>query len=225
MAKAVIQSKSKTEQVYDYLYEQIINCERAPGSRLVIDQIASDLGVSQIPIREAIFRLEKSGFVTFETHVGAKVAELHAEHISEIFQVLEAMEVISGRAACARICPKELKHLEKLTQKMAHAVHDPNQWSQYNMEFHQYICDIAETGLVKKMLHEALSHWDRLRHSFLKEVSAKRVELAQQEHSLLLEALNNKDADAFEAVVRQHNQASLKAYIAHLEAIGELDAA
>ncbi len=225
MAKAVIQTKSKTEQVYDYLYGQIIRCERAPGARLVIDQIATELGVSQIPIREAIFRLEKSGFVTFETHIGAKIAELHAEHISEIFQVLESMEVISGRAACTRIQAKDLNHLEMLTQKMADVVSDPNQWSQYNMEFHQYICDIAETGLVKKVLHEALSHWDRLRHSFLKDVSAKRVALAQQEHVLLLEALKNKDANAFESVVSKHNQASLKAYIAHLEAIGEMDAA
>jgi DNA-binding GntR family transcriptional regulator len=222
---AKIQIKSKTEQVYQHLYEQIISCELAPGSRLVIDQIAIDLGVSQIPVREAVFRLEQAGFVTFEHHVGATVADLRAEHIREIFQVLESMEIISGRAACKRVGDKDIKYLEKLTQNMANVIHQPNQWSQYNMVFHQYICDIAETGLIKKVLHEALSHWDRLRHYYLKEVSAKRVELAQQEHKLLLEALKQKDADAFERIITHHNQASLEAYIEHLEQSGELRAA
>lgn len=216
-----IQVKSKTEQVYDYLYQQIIQGERSPGSRLVIDQIASEIGVSQIPIREAMFRLEKAGFVTFETHIGAKVADLHAGHITEIFQVLESMEIISGRAACQRISQEDIAYLEKLIQDMA-ANPDPDQWSQHNMSFHQYICDIAETGLVKKVLYEALSHWDRLRHYFLKEVFAKRIELAQEEHRQLLDALKAKDAEGFEQICRQHNQASLKAYIAYLEARGAL---
>jgi DNA-binding GntR family transcriptional regulator len=221
----IIQTKSKNEQVYDYLYTQILHGDLPPGSRLIIDQIAKQLGVSQIPVREAVFRLEQAGFVTFEHHVGATVAELHAAHIKEIFQVLESMEIISGRAACTKVSDKDIKYLEKLTQDMSRVTHQPNQWSHYNMVFHQYICDIAETGLIKKVLHEALSHWDRLRHYYLKEVSAKRVELAQQEHQLLLEALQQKDADAFERIIKHHNQASLEAYIEHLEQVGELRAA
>jgi DNA-binding GntR family transcriptional regulator len=225
MRKPIIQTKSKNEQVYDYLHTLILHGEMAPGSRLVIDQLAHDLGVSQIPVREAIFRLEADGFVIFETHVGAKVSDLKAREIREVFQVLESMEIISGCAACERIKEEELLWLEKLTKDMANVIGDPNQWSLHNKEFHQYICDIAETGLVKKVLREALDHWDRLRHFYLKEVSSKRVPYAQQEHEQLISALRARNAEQFETIIRQHNQESLQAYIAHLEAIGELDAA
>lgn len=222
MKKPIIQTKSKNEQVYDYLHYQILHGELAPGSKLVIDQIAEEIGMSQIPIREAIFRLEADGFITFEPHVGAKVADLKAKEISEVFQVLEAMEVISGRAACERVTDENIAWLEKMTKDMKAVMGDPNQWSLHNKEFHQYICDIAETGLVNKVLREALSHWDRLRHYYLKEVSADRVKFAQKEHEALVKALKAKDADRIEAVVRKHNQESLQAYIAHLEQTGEL---
>lgn len=218
-----IQTKSKNEQVYEYLHTQILHGDLAPGSKLVIDQIARQLGVSQIPVREAIFRLESDGFVTFETHVGAKVSEIRAKEIREVFQVLEAMEVMSGRAACVLISKDQIKWLEKLTKDMAQVTGDPNQWSLHNKEFHQYICDIAETGLVKKVLREALDHWDRLRHYYVKEVSARRVKYAQYEHEQLIRALKKRDADRFEAIVRKHNQESLRAYLAYLEAKGALD--
>jgi DNA-binding GntR family transcriptional regulator len=224
MPKSIIQTKSKNEQVYEYLHTQILHGALPPGSRLIIDQIAKQLGVSQIPIREAIFRLESDGFVTFETHVGAKVSEIRAREIREVFQVLEAMEVISGRAACALIGKDEIKWLENLTKDMARVTGDPNQWSLHNKEFHQYICDIAEAGLVKKVLREALDHWDRLRHYYLREVSARRVKEAQHEHEQLIKALKKGDADQFEAIIRKHNQESLQAYLNHLEAKGALDA-
>ena len=223
MKKPIIQTKSKNEQVYEYLHFQILHGQLAPGSRLVIDKIADDLGVSQIPIREAMFRLEADGLINFEPHVGAKVTALKANEITEVFQVLEAMEVISGRAACRRISEQNIAWLEKLMAEMDAVKGDPNQWSIHNKEFHQYICDIAETGLVNKVLREALDHWDRLRHYYLKEVSAKRVPLAQKEHEALIKSLKARDADKFEAIIRKHNQESLQAYIAHLEKIGELD--
>jgi DNA-binding GntR family transcriptional regulator len=223
--KPIIQSVSKTEQVYQHLYRQIIECQLEPGSRLVIDQIAQELGVSQIPVREAVFRLEQAGFVTFEHHVGATVTELHASHISEIFQLLEAAEIISGRAACARVSDQDISHLEALTQEMARVTEQPSTWSRYNMQFHETICDIAKTPLVKKVLHEALSHWDRLRHYYLKEVSAKRIDIAQEEHVQLLGALRARDADAFESIIQQHNQMSLRAYIEYLEQKGALHVA
>ncbi len=85
MPRPPIQAKSKNEQVYDYLHERIIRCEIAPGSRLVVDHLARELGVSQIPIREAIFRLEADGFVRTQPHVGATVTELHAGTVREVF--------------------------------------------------------------------------------------------------------------------------------------------
>lgn len=222
MQKPIIQSKSKNEQVYDYLHYQILHCELEPGSKLVIDKIAEDLGMSQIPIREAIFRLEADGLISFEPHIGAKVTGLKAKEISEVFQVLEAMEVISGRAACERVTKEHIAHLEKLIQAMTDSTDNLSQWSQHNNDFHKYICEIAEMRLVNKVLREALAHWNRLRHYYLKEISEGRVLLEQKEHKELVKALKTKNADAFESIVREHKRKSLRVYLNHLEKTGQL---
>src|SRR5439155_15056712 len=95
--------RSKNELVYDALKNAILQCELKPGSRLVIDELAAELGVSQIPVREALRQLEANGFVIFEPHVGVAVTEIKANVVSEIFNLLEAMETISGRVASQRM--------------------------------------------------------------------------------------------------------------------------
>ncbi len=210
--------QSKNEQVYHYLRAAVLNGELEPGSPLVIDTLAADLGVSQIPIREALRQLEADGFVEIEPYIGARVSELQAASIHEIFDVLEAMEVISGRAACTMLSDDDLNDLNNLVAEMSGLMGDPNAWSQQNKHFHQYICEKARMHLVKLSLSRALDHWDRLRRRYLTEVFASRIKLAQQEHEKILEALRARNADQVEAIVREHNRASLKAYLDMLQA-------
>jgi DNA-binding GntR family transcriptional regulator len=217
--------QSKNEQVYAYLRQAILEGEIAPGAPLVIDALAAELGLSPIPIREALRQLEADGFVLIEPYVGARVTELHAASIREIFAVLEAMEIISGRAACGLLSESDLDHLERLVETMRGLPDDADGWSQHNQRFHQFICEKAQTNLVKLTLIRALDHWDRLRRHYLQEVFASRMKLAQQEHEAMLEALRRRDPDRLEQVVREHNRASLRAYISLLAAQGALPGA
>ncbi len=70
--------RSKKEAVYDTLRNAILQGDLKPGARLVIDKLAAELGVSQIPIREALQQLEGEGFVTIEPYVGVTVSDLQA---------------------------------------------------------------------------------------------------------------------------------------------------
>ena len=214
--------QSKNEQVYIYLREAILESRLEPGVPLVIDGLAADLGVSQIPIREALRQLEADGFVVIEPYVGAHVTELHAASIHEIFDILEAMEVISGRAACKLLTDSDLDYLSRVIEGMRLLLDDPDAWSEQNKHLHQTICEKAQTHLVKLSLTRALDHWDRLRRHYLTEVFASRIKLAQQEHERLLDALRVRDPDQVEAIVREHNRASLAAYLRMLEAQGAL---
>ena len=108
-----LEYRSKNELVYQRLRTAIIHGEYRPGTRLVIDQLAAELGVSQIPIREAIRQLESDGFVTFEPYAGAKVTDITAGFIFEVFALLESVEVICSRAACQLMTEQELEKLEK----------------------------------------------------------------------------------------------------------------
>ena len=83
--------KSKKDVVYEVIKENIIQGVYEPGSRLVIDELVTQLHVSQIPIREAIKQLEADGFVNYETHVGARVADVDAKFVTGVFFLLESL--------------------------------------------------------------------------------------------------------------------------------------
>ena len=214
--------RSKNEVVYDLLREDILQGKFKPGSRLVIDELAVKLGVSQIPIREAMRQLEADGFVTIAPYVGATVTEFDADFIFEVFALLESLEIISSRAACSLMSEESLNQLAEIVNAMEASVQNPSEWSRENKEMHLFICREANTRLVMKMMQKVLDHWDRLRLHYLKDVFANRIYAAQKEHHLILEAFYSRDPDEVERVIRQHNQTALASYISHLESIGEL---
>jgi DNA-binding GntR family transcriptional regulator len=214
--------RSKKEYVYQRLREDIVNGEYKPGSRLVIDDLAREIKVSTIPIREAIQQLEADGFVTIEMHVGARVAEIDATFIFEVFALLESMEIICSRSACTMMSAEQLESLSTMVTEMDKVVHEPETWSAQNKAMHLYICECAKTTLVLKMMQKVFDHWDRLRRHYLQDIAGNRIAEAQEEHHRILAAFQQGDPDAVENIIREHNQSALKSYSRHLESAGHL---
>lgn len=215
--------KSKKEVVYDQLREEILEGIHRPGTRLVIDELAIRLGISQIPIREAMRQLEADGFVIITPHVGATITNLDANFIYEVFAMLEAMEVISCREACKHITEDDIKTLDSMINQMDTHINHPNQWAQQNKDFHLFICDIAKTQLVRKMMLKVFDHWDRLRFHYLKDVLGFRIHEAQNEHKQILEAFRQRDSDNMKRIIYRHNQGALESYIKYLKSQGHLE--
>jgi len=214
--------RSKKQIAYDLLRNDILNGTMAPGSRLVIDELAVKFNISQIPIREAIGLLEADGFVTTQPNVGARVTEIDANFIYEVFALLESMEVICTRAACQTMTDEQIKHLEELVLEMDTTVQDVTQWSEQNKAMHLFICECAHTDLVEKMMTKVLDHWDRLRLHYLQDVFAHRIVEAQADHIEILRAIKKRDPEEVEDVIRKHNQKGLQSYIRHLKSEGHL---
>lgn len=222
MASSITPFKSKRDLVYDYLRTEILQGTFAPGARIVIDEVASQLGVSQIPIREALQQLQSEGFVSIEPHVGPRVTEIHASHICEIFELLESLEVISSRAACARMDDDAFIAMEAMLRQMDAIVADAEAWSPKNVDLHYFICDQADMHLVKTLISTVLNQWDRLRCYYLNDVFLDHIPAAQREHWELFEALRQRDADLVEQIIRRHNRAALAAYVGHLKVSGQV---
>jgi DNA-binding GntR family transcriptional regulator len=213
--------RSKKEFAYDALRDAIQEGQLEPGARLVIDELAADLGVSQIPVREALQQLQADGFVVIQPYVGASVTEVDAGLVCEVFDLMEALEVISGRAACLRMSEDSLTEMESLLRDMDALVADSDRFSQENARLHQFICERAGTPLVNRLMDRVLAHWDRLRRHYLQDVFERRTADAQKEHWRVFEALRTRDPDHVERVIREHNQAARVAYEAHLETLDE----
>ena len=214
--------RSKNEVVYDVLHQAIIRGDYQSGERVVIDDVAARLGVSQIPVREALRQLEADGFVTIEPYVGATVTDIGADLVFEIFALLETMEAVCSRAACRCMSEAEIERLDALVQQMDICISEPESWSKLNKEFHLLICDFAHTGLIKEMMRKVLDHWDRLRLHYIKDVLGHRLEMAQLEHRQIMDAFRNRDAQEVERLIRAHNHNALAAYNNYLQAAGYL---
>jgi DNA-binding GntR family transcriptional regulator len=210
---------SKKDFAYNTLRDTILEGQLEPGRRLVIDELAAELGVSPIPVREALQQLQTDGFVIIEPYVGARVTEIDASLVCEVFDLMEALEVISGRAACLHMSEDSLAEMENRLRNMDTLVTDSECFSQENVRLHQFICERAGTPLVSRMMDQVLAHWDRLRRHYLQDVFERRIVDAQQEHWRVFEALRMRDPDHVEQVIREHNKAARAAYEAHLQVL------
>ena len=215
--------RSKNEVVYDLLHQAILHGEYEPGERIVIDDVAAKLDVSSIPVREALRQLEADGFVEIAPYVGARVTEISADSIFEVFALLDTMETICARAACQRMSEAEIAQLDKLVQDMDSCLNDPEDWVKLNKQFHLQICDYAHTGLIKEMMRKVLDHWDRLRQRYMKDVLGLRLVRAQEEHRQIIAAFHERDVELVVRLIQEHNQHALASYNNYLLAAGHLD--
>ena len=204
--------RSKKDAIINSLRSAITKGIFRPGERLVIDELANHFGASAIPVREALQQLQAEGLVTLQPYVGATVTPIEAGLIVEIFELLEALELISGRAACRQMTDTEFAKLETLVREMDTLTGNLDSWSEANERLHQFICDCAAMPLVKSTLNRVLDQWNRLRSYYLNDVFAHRVDVAQQEHWQMLHAMKAGDEALLERIIRDHNRAARIAY-------------
>lgn len=210
---------TKQQYAYRRLRDAIMRGELAPGTRLVIDDLARHFEISIIPVREALRLLQSEGLVVSVAHVGATVAAISRESVAEVFTVLEGLEVVATRTAAERATPTDLDHLTVIVQEMDRALDEdaPARWAELNTRFHLAISDCARMPMLQEMMRRAFDHWDRVRRHYFNGVLARRARTAQAEHHQMLEQMRARDLSALELTVRQHNQAALAAYRTYLD--------
>ncbi len=205
---------TKQQAIYQHLKEQILEGKLAPGQRLIIDEIAGQLGLSIIPVREALQLLQSERLVEIRPHAGATVASITPENIEEVFTILEGMEAVAVRRVARKMPPATDARLEGLITQMdaAEKRNDVEKWSALNMDFHLTISEATGMPWLREITARALGNWDRIRRHFFREGSEHRFTAAQREHHAILVALRKGDAEQAEKLVRQHNQKAFRHY-------------
>lgn len=210
--------RTKQEFVYRALRDAIMRCDLAPGERLVIDDLARQLAVSAIPVREALQLLQSEGLVTSVPHVGATVTPISHESIDEVFTVMEGLEIVATRAAALRMTEEEAGALAEIVDAMDAAIADARHedWADLNSRFHLSISRLSAMPMLHEMTERVLARWDRLRRFYFNGVLVHRIQQAQGEHRELLAAMRSRALDELEQTVKQHNQGALVAYTSYL---------
>ena len=179
------QHRTKGEFVYRTLRDAIVKCELPPGERLVIDDLARRLQVSSIPVREALQLLQSEGLVLMVPHVGATVAPISHESVTEVFTVMEGLESVAARAAAERARPEDLDALEEHRRghgpRAGHGRARAVGGAQHPLP-RRPSAGSPRMPMLQEMMERVLDRWDRVRRFFFAGVLVHRAQQAQQEH-------------------------------------------
>jgi DNA-binding GntR family transcriptional regulator len=190
------------EQVKELILERIVDGTYKPGERLVETRIASELGTSQAPVREALRDLELLRFVESEPFRGARVREVSAEELIEIYPVRAALEEVAAREAVKRL-DGQVEELEAEVEAMHRAADENDLHAQveHDVAFHRLIVEASGNRVL-------LETWLALRIEARTIVTAVRTGLDGHEiaelHRPVLEAFRARDADLAATTLRRH---------------------
>lgn len=206
--------QTKQDLVYQTLREAIMHCTLAPGQRLVIEEIARELAVSPIPVREALHQLQSEGLVETVPHVGATVSAIAPNAVDEIFMLMEALELVAMRAAAEHGTSEAYVGLRALVAQMDEALADDDfvRWGDVNTAFHRAIARVAAMPLLQDLTDRVFDRWDRVRRFTFQRILHEPLQQAQRQHHAMLDALAAREYDRLDQLVKDHNRNALAAY-------------
>jgi DNA-binding GntR family transcriptional regulator len=201
--------------VYQHLRERILTGQYPPGSRVAISAVARELGVSDVPVREGIKRLEAEGLLQFETHKGATVKQIRADEIEELFAIRTELESLALRQAAATITPQTLASLHRLLSEMELAEQENNflEYGRLNRQFHLAIYDAQPYRKLAAMIQNLWDSTDWCRQIFA--VDATYLPVSTAEHKAIYEALEQHDGDAAAAILRNQKERACSWLLEH----------
>ncbi|WP_067460947.1 GntR family transcriptional regulator [Actinomadura macra] len=190
--------ESKAEFCYGLLRSRILDGTYVPGYRLVAKELAREIGVSTIPLREAVRRLESDGLVKVVRNVGARVAVFDAEQAEHTLQILARLEGYATAASAPHMTAAEISASREINDRMVEALveFDPTAFTALNREFHFSIYRHCPDARLRSLLEEQWTLLDHMRRSTFTYVSSS-AHRSVVEHSHIL-ALISKKADAAE---------------------------
>lgn len=209
---------TKEQYAYATLRRAIIRCELPPGEKLVIDRLSVEMGLSQIPVRAAIQRLQAEGLVVISPHASAIVAPLPPEKVAEVFALLESLERAAFAAAAQKRTEADLADLADIVRQMDVSLAEPHPagWLSLNSAFHRRIAAISGMPLLVDFTNRVLDEWERISHYYFANVTSARLPQAQSEHWAILAFLRQRDSSALEDLAATHNRAANQSYQAML---------
>jgi DNA-binding GntR family transcriptional regulator len=143
--------RASGEQAAIYIRQLIFDGELEPGTRLPQDQIAQTLGLSRIPVREAIVALEREGWLTTRFHHGATVNTFDEDTIRDHYDLFGLVYGLATRRAMRRHDPELVPSLAKISRLVSEA-DDPTEVERLAISFHGSIVDAAESPRIRLVL-------------------------------------------------------------------------
>jgi len=194
-----IEHKNLREKISERIREDILNAKFEPGERLLVDQLAAEMGVSKTPLREALVRLEEEGFVTSVPRGGTYVKDFTAKEIEEIYEIREMLESLAGRLLAQSIRDKQIEISAKTCQLFAESIEKGNIKTciRNDFKFHSQILEMCGNDNLKQILNT-------LQLKIISIMHLKPSQFNLEIHLEIFRAIANGNSDLTEKLIREH---------------------
>lgn len=172
--------------------------------RLDERKLAQDFGISRTPVREAMAQLESEGFVRSVPRRGIYVVRKTKSEVIEMINAWAALESMAARLVTQNATAEEIAALRKMfttfegDQVRAHL----DEYSEVNIEFHQTIIKLSGNRVLIEMAENLFTHMRMIRRKTI--VEKDRVDRSIRDHIKIIEALEARDTNRAEVLVRDH---------------------
>lgn len=210
--------RSKQNFAYHSIREAILNGTLLPNERLIISKLAAELGVSEIPVREALSRLESEGFAA-KASQGMVVSAVSVEEIARLLEIRVELEGLAIKWATDRIAAQEYDALWQLIQDMEAAFRsdDIARFGIIDKQFHSFIyAKCGDEFLLRTIMH-AWTHSERSRAMF--KTKPWYAETSLHEHRAILDALRDRQPLAAQELLKNHKRKYFNLYIEQLNSL------
>lgn len=199
------------DRVFEDIQEAIVTGNIAPGTKITEPGLAKQYGISRGPLREAMRRLEGRHLVTRIPHVGARVVSLTIEELLELYDVREAMEGMACRLAARQMPQAEIDSLKALLQKHEEQAELQENIAYYqkegDLDFHYRLVQGSGNKKLMELLCGELYYLVRMyRYRF--SATSGRPQRAFTEHHRIVDAIEQRDEELAEMLMRRHIRAS-----------------
>jgi len=220
----LLQRSNLVDQIHDELHRRITDRLIPAGDRIVIDQIAAELGVSLVPVREALARLKAERLVTHESNKGYRIApEPKPLEMHKLFEARLILEIGSLKEGFHRLNDKTIARLETINQRIRTGRYGPKFenfriFLDLNAEFHRLIVALAENPFITEA-YETLGYHQRVAQTLFGR-GPDNIDIIVQEHDEIIAALRSQNLDDAVGALRHHIQHGMEPYMAMVEAPG-----
>ncbi len=217
--------RTMSEFIYNNLKDVIMNNELKANQRINEKEIAETFHVSRTPVREAVLRLAAEGFVQIDSYRRAMVKEITFEELSEIIQVMGALDRLAMELVIDNLTPKDIKRLEEIVNRMEKycKLRSVENFMKLNVSFHNELWKSVPNKFLREMLYLARNHKERYTYARLYAYQKlNTLEKSMKQHRDLMKAIKSKDKEKLKDLIVKHrnillesakNKEKLKKYI------------
>ena len=196
------EKSTKSDQVYNIIKDKIMSGEYSPHTLIKQGDVAKELGVSTVPVREALSRLTTEGFILHIPYVGVMVSNVTADYLSKVYELRAILEGAAASMAVKNFTSYDIDELDGMLEEMeaAEKAGDIGLYQEINERFHFLIYSRSDNEL---LLDHIKILWRRFPRDTFKTMPV-RLTRSLEEHRMMVSAIKNSDPTWCSALTVSH---------------------